>query len=189
LAARAHVLGRRLFVDQPILVIERRGVLFRFLSGLLLLRRFASVAALAGLRRFRCRRDSGGCGIVRCRSRFGNRGSRRRRFRRASVRRRFQLGAAGIRHFRAAHATPHEHAREEDDDAHDGRRHEQEHELLSTELDLVEPLLRQAPRVANVSRHDLASTIFSLSMFSSSMGSGKTIVEFFSEAISVSVCR
>ena len=72
---------------------------------------------------------------------------------------------------------------QEDHDPDGRRRHEQEHELLPGELDLVEAVVRV---VVCEFGHAYA---LGFSRFSSSIGSGKMIVEFFSDAISVRVWR
>ena len=85
---------------------------------------------------------------------------------------------------RGAHAAADQHAAQEDDHD-DGRGHdEQEDELLPAQLDLVEAVVAVSCESSDTSRPCSA-----LIRFMSSIGSGKMIVEFFSEAISVSVCR
>ena len=72
------------------------------------------------------------------------------------------------------------------DDRDDRRRHEQEDELLPAQLNLVEAVVG---RVVCQLGHAYALFGYRLSRLISSIGSGKMIVEFFSDAISVSVCR
>src|SRR5260221_9996471 len=89
-------------------------------------------------------------------------------------------GVGGLRAIRPDTAT-HEHAAQKNHDGDDGGRHEQKDELLPVQLNLTKPF---------VGGHVFFSSPENcLSRCKISIGSGNTIVEFFSEAISVSVWR
>src|SRR6185503_20902840 len=99
-------------------------------------------------------------------------------------RRRRRRDLLGLVELRIACAPSHPYAAEKYDHNHGRHHEEQRDELFSAQLNLVESVLR---RVVCEIGH--AYALFRPVMrFISSIGNGKMIVEFFSEAISVSVC-
>src|SRR5262249_40224040 len=121
--------GRGLLV--PRLLFFRRGL--QFLGRRLGFVETTEIAEVLG--RFLRWRGRGGIGTGRRR----RRGGRRVRGRGRRVRdRAHRDDAVGDGSALGTAAAPDEHAQQEDDDRHDGRRHEQEDELFPVQLDLVE---------------------------------------------------